>query len=82
MTINDYLDMEALDNILEQWAAATHMIAVVLDDEGLRRPPSRESLPPLLGGRISPPSTPITTRRAAPSPNEVETTPSISCTAV
>ena len=34
MTINDYLDMEALDNILEQWAAATHMIAVVLDDEG------------------------------------------------
>ena len=33
MTINDYLDMEALDNILEQWAAATHMIAVVLDDE-------------------------------------------------
>lgn len=26
--------MEALDNILEQWAAATHMIAVVLDDEG------------------------------------------------
>ena len=32
MTINDYLDMEALDNILEQWAAATHMIAVVLDD--------------------------------------------------
>ncbi len=34
MTINDYLDMTALDEVLENWAAATHMIAVVLDDEG------------------------------------------------
>lgn len=34
MTLHDYLDMEALENILEQWAASTHMIAVVLDDEG------------------------------------------------
>ena len=34
MTIKDYLDMNALDNILEHWAAATNMIAVVLDDEG------------------------------------------------
>ena len=40
MTINDYLDMEALDNILEQWAAATHMIAVVLDDCLLYTSPS------------------------------------------
>ena len=34
MTIKDYLDMDALNIILEQWAAATNMIAVVLDDEG------------------------------------------------
>lgn len=34
MTMNDYLDIDALDDMLEQWAAATNMIAVVLDDEG------------------------------------------------
>lgn len=34
MTVNDYLDIAALDEVLENWAAATHMIAVVLDDEG------------------------------------------------
>ncbi len=34
MEINDYLDMDALENILVHWAAATNMIAVVLDDEG------------------------------------------------
>lgn len=34
MTVNDYLDTDALDELLEKWAAATHMIAVVLDDEG------------------------------------------------
>lgn len=34
MTIKDYLDMNALDEILVNWAAATNMIAVVLDDEG------------------------------------------------
>ena len=34
MTINDYLDSAALDELLEKWAAATNMIAVVLDDEG------------------------------------------------
>ena len=34
MNINDYLNSEALDDLLEKWAAATNMIAVVLDDEG------------------------------------------------
>ena len=34
MTVNDYLDISALEEILENWAAATNMIAVVLDDEG------------------------------------------------
>lgn len=34
MTVNDYLDIVALDDLLEKWATATHMIAVVLDDEG------------------------------------------------
>lgn len=34
MTVNDYLDMSALEEVLESWAAATNMIAVVLDDEG------------------------------------------------
>lgn len=34
MTVNDYLDAAALDDLLEKWATATHMIAVVLDDEG------------------------------------------------
>lgn len=34
MTVNDYLDAVALDDLLEKWATATHMIAVVLDDEG------------------------------------------------
>lgn len=34
MTVNDYLDSAALDELLEKWAAATNMIAVVLDDEG------------------------------------------------
>lgn len=34
MSINDYLDMEALNDILQKWAASTNMICVVLDDEG------------------------------------------------
>ena len=34
MTVNDYLDSATLDELLEKWAAATNMIAVVLDDEG------------------------------------------------
>lgn len=34
MTINDYLDTDLLDELLVKWAAATDMIAVVLDDEG------------------------------------------------
>ena len=34
MTVQDYLDISALDELLEKWAAATNMIAVVLDDEG------------------------------------------------
>lgn len=34
MSINDYLDTEALNEILQQWAQATNMICVVLDDEG------------------------------------------------
>lgn len=34
MTINDYLDTDLLDDLLVKWAAATDMIAVVLDDEG------------------------------------------------
>ena len=34
MTLNDYLDIDALEEILVQWSKATNMIAVVLDDEG------------------------------------------------
>ena len=34
MAINEYLDMSLLDELLNDWAAATGMIAVVLDDEG------------------------------------------------
>ena len=34
MTVQDYLDIGALEELLEKWAAATNMIAVVLDDEG------------------------------------------------
>lgn len=34
MAINEYLDMSLLDELLTDWAAATGMIAVVLDDEG------------------------------------------------
>ncbi|MBQ7706937.1 MAG: hypothetical protein IJT72_04065 [Lachnospiraceae bacterium] len=34
MAINEYLDMSLLDELLEDWSAATGMIAVVLDDEG------------------------------------------------
>lgn len=34
MTITDYLDKDALDELLVQWSTATNMIAVVLDDEG------------------------------------------------
>ncbi len=34
MTITDYLDTNLLDDLLAKWAAATNMIAVVLDDEG------------------------------------------------
>ncbi len=34
MTVNDYLNNSALDELLEKWAASTNMIAVVLDDEG------------------------------------------------
>lgn len=34
MSINDYLDMEALNDLLQKWAASTNMICVVLDDEG------------------------------------------------
>ena len=34
MSINDYLDMEALNELLQKWAASTNMICVVLDDEG------------------------------------------------
>ena len=34
MTVQDYLDISALEELLEKWAAATNMIAVVLDDEG------------------------------------------------
>lgn len=34
MKINEYLDIERLDDLLEKWSSATKMIAVVLDDEG------------------------------------------------
>ncbi len=34
MAINEYLDTSLLDELLTDWAAATGMIAVVLDDEG------------------------------------------------
>ncbi len=34
MSINDYLDMDALNELLQKWAASTNMICVVLDDEG------------------------------------------------
>ena len=34
MTVNDYLDITLLDDLLEKWSAATNMIAVVLNDEG------------------------------------------------
>ena len=34
MTIQDYLDSNALDELMEKWAKATNMIAVALDDEG------------------------------------------------
>ena len=34
MTVQDYLNISALEELLEKWAAATNMIAVVLDDEG------------------------------------------------
>ena len=34
MAINEYLDISLLDELLTDWAAATGMIAVVLDDEG------------------------------------------------
>lgn len=34
MTINEYLDTNLLDDLLAKWAAATNMIAVVLDDDG------------------------------------------------
>ncbi len=34
MTINEYLDISLLDELLVDWSAATGMIAVVLDDEG------------------------------------------------
>ena len=34
MTLYDYLDSDALDELLEKWAGSTNMIAVVLDDEG------------------------------------------------
>ena len=34
MTVQDYLDISALEELLEKWATATNMIAVVLDDEG------------------------------------------------
>lgn len=34
MKINEYLDISLLDELLAQWATATNMIAVVLDDEG------------------------------------------------
>lgn len=34
MTLNDYLDKDALDELLQKWAASTNMICVVLDDEG------------------------------------------------
>ncbi len=34
MTVQEYLDTSLLDALLEKWAAATGMIAVVLDDEG------------------------------------------------
>lgn len=32
--LSDYLDMEALDDLVAKWSAATNMIAVVLNDEG------------------------------------------------
>lgn len=34
MSVNDYLDMDALNELLQKWAASTNMICVVLDDEG------------------------------------------------
>ena len=34
MAVRDYLDIEKLDEVLQDWAAATNMIAVVLDDDG------------------------------------------------
>lgn len=34
MTVQDYLNKSALDEVLMQWAKATNMVAVVLDDEG------------------------------------------------
>ncbi len=34
MSINDYLDIGELDELLKKWAASTNMICVVLDDEG------------------------------------------------
>lgn len=34
MSINDYLNIEELDQLLERWSASTNMICVVLDDEG------------------------------------------------
>lgn len=34
MNLEDYLDIDAIEDILEKWSAATNMIAVVLDDEG------------------------------------------------
>ena len=34
MDIRDYLDIDLLDDLMAKWAAATNMIAVVLDDGG------------------------------------------------
>lgn len=34
MTVQDYLDISELEELLVKWATATNMIAVVLDDEG------------------------------------------------
>ena len=34
MEIRDYLDIDLLDDLMAKWAAATNMIAVVLDDGG------------------------------------------------
>lgn len=34
MTVQDYLDISELEELLVKWSTATNMIAVVLDDEG------------------------------------------------